>query len=115
MGSHSSDGHSGEAHDCQSCKDAYDDAISGIDRGDAAYKGSSSCFIATAVYGDVMAPEVVSLRQFRDDVLKKYWLGRLFISVYYATSPPVATWLKSKPKLAKFVRVQLDKIVNLIK
>jgi hypothetical protein len=74
----------------------------------------SSCFIATAVYGDVMAPEVVLLRNFRDEVLKKHWLGEKFVGFYYKVSPPIAEWLKTKPTLAKFVRVPLDYFVRLI-
>lgn len=75
----------------------------------------SKCFIAAAVYGDIMAPEVVSLRKFRDEVLKKYSLGRIFISTYYASSPPVAHWLKTKPRLSRVVRIILNKFVQWIK
>jgi ankyrin repeat protein len=40
------------------------------------------CFIATAVYGSPMAKEVNLLRCFRDKILLKTFLGRLFISIY---------------------------------
>jgi len=33
------------------------------------------CFIATAVYGTSMAPDVEALREFRDKVLKRLVLG----------------------------------------
>ena len=45
------------------------------------------CYVATAVYGSYDCPEVWTLRRFRDYTLDKTWYGRLFIKVYYATSP----------------------------
>jgi hypothetical protein len=81
-----------------------------VDRGPD-HVSKSGCFIATAVYGEVMAPEVVTLRKFRDNTLKRYWIGRKFISIYYAMSPPVAVWLKTKPKLSQVVRSLLDRLI----
>lgn len=51
------------------------------------------CFIATAAEGTIDHPHVVELRAFRDATLRSSWPGRLFIRVYYATSPPVARWI----------------------
>ena len=42
------------------------------------------CFIATEVYGDINAPEVKTLRKFRDDSLSKNYFGRKFINFYYS-------------------------------
>ncbi len=50
----------------------------------------SGCFIATAVYGDVFAPEVICLRQYRDAVLSVTKIGRAFIEIYYILSPSFA-------------------------
>lgn len=50
----------------------------------------SGCFIATAAYGSPLAPEVEVLRKFRDEVLRRSILGRLFIRIYSVLSPPVA-------------------------
>ncbi|NJK70297.1 MAG: hypothetical protein HC941_30720 [Microcoleus sp. SU_5_3] len=72
---------------------------------------SCDCFIATAVYGSYDAPQVVSLRRFRDEKLMSYSIGRLFITVYYQLSPPVAKWLKNSPHFAKPIRQILDKLV----
>ena len=47
----------------------------------------SRCFVATAVYGNVDHPDVLLLREFRDEVLLPSALGRAFISFYYSTSP----------------------------
>lgn len=48
---------------------------------------TSSCYIATAVYGSYDCPEVWTLRRFRDFTLDETWYGRLFIKFYYAISP----------------------------
>lgn len=42
------------------------------------------CFIATEVYGDVNAPEVQKLREYRDEVLMNSWLGRNLVNFYYS-------------------------------
>jgi hypothetical protein len=56
----------------------------------AKQKASSGCFIATAACGDQFAPEVIALSSFRDDVLLETFLGRGFVRLYYAISPPLA-------------------------
>lgn len=52
--------------------------------------GCSPCFIATAVMGDQDHPYVNILRSFRDMVLNKSLIGKLFITIYYLISPPFA-------------------------
>lgn len=60
------------------------------------YGGSrSDCFIATAAIGTSNHEDVASLRRFRDDVLLESRLGRLFVWLYYSTSPPIARWIAS--------------------
>lgn len=51
------------------------------------------CFIATATYGNYDHPFVRILRNFRDDTLAHFGLGRDFIAWYYATSPPLAAFI----------------------
>jgi hypothetical protein len=58
---------------------------------DAACAG---CFIATACYGSELAPEVDTLRRFRDRRLMTKRTGRAFVRAYYLSSPPVARWLE---------------------
>jgi hypothetical protein len=53
-------------------------------------KKSGGCFVATAACGDPLAPEVITLSAFRDEVLLRSRNGRLFVRVYYTLSPPVA-------------------------
>lgn len=50
-------------------------------------------FIATAAEGSKSHPHVERLRDFRDVTLRGSRLGRLFIRLYYTTSPPVAQWI----------------------
>ena len=71
----------------------------------------SGCFIATAVYGDYCAPEVMVLRGFRDSTLQNSLLGRLFIKCYYAVSPPIAEWLKGHRNIGNLIRKLLNVFV----
>jgi len=69
------------------------------------------CFIATAAYGTPMAEEVEALRRFRDNVLMKTVAGKEFIKLYYATSPPIADLIRSKPLLRALVRTGLEPLI----
>lgn len=51
------------------------------------------CFIASAIYDSPLAPEVQTLRKFRNKILKSNMLGRFFIKQYYTFSPNIAHWL----------------------
>ena len=48
------------------------------------------CFVATAVYGGEDHFNLIVLRSFRDNFLKKYNFGRRFISIYYKHGPKIA-------------------------
>lgn len=48
------------------------------------------CFIATACYGDYDSPEVIVLRNYRDNILLQSNGGKLFVNAYYKTSPFIA-------------------------
>lgn len=65
---------------------------------------NSGCFIATACYGFADCPEVRTLRDFRDQVLLSSPFGRVLTRLYYLISPPVARWLKTRPKLSLLIR-----------
>jgi DNA polymerase III epsilon subunit family exonuclease len=75
---------------------------------------AEGCYIATAVYGSYEAPEVLVLRRFRDTVLKRYSLGKMFISFYYLASPSIAQRLKNKKRINGAVRWILDEFVKVI-
>jgi len=99
-------GGSGGGADCGDYPDCGD---FGGDCGEC--EPNCDCFIATAVYGSYDAPQVVSLRRFRDEKLMSYSIGRLFIAAYYQLSPPLAQWLKNSPHFAKAVSKIIDKLV----
>lgn len=75
------------------------------------HKSSEGCYIATAVYGGYDKPEVMVLRKYRDEVLKRTVFGRAFIKTYYFISPGLATRLKNKSWMNGIVRKLLDKII----
>ncbi len=73
---------------------------------------NEGCYIATAVYGGYDQPQVLVLRKFRDEVLKKNFFGRIFIKIYYAFSPNMAIKLKDHTYINKKVKNILDKLVE---
>ncbi|MBC9927405.1 CFI-box-CTERM domain-containing protein [Leucobacter sp. cx-169] len=72
------------------------------------------CYIATAVYGSYEAPEVLSLRAFRDQHLLTNASGRLLVRIYYCISPSLASLLHNRSALNKAARRFLDGIVRRI-
>jgi len=62
------------------------------------------CFIATAACGSALEPEVMTLRTFRDLVLRQWAIGRAFIRIYEAMAPPVADWIAPRPSARRFIR-----------
>jgi hypothetical protein len=77
--------------------------------------GSSGCYIATMAYGDYDHPQVLILRQFRDEHLDKSIIGRWFIKTYYHISPTLVEKLKTKQKTNTLIRKTLNLLIKLIK
>jgi len=75
---------------------------------------SEGCYIATMVYGSYHHPNVLVLRRFRDEILKKSQFGRGFIKFYYFTSPKLVVYLKSMTKTNIMIKNGLDYFVNYI-
>jgi hypothetical protein len=71
---------------------------------DKKLKDRGKCFIATAACGANDAPDVLTLRQFRNEVLQLSLPGQLFTQLYYKLSPPLAKTIEHHPTLARVVR-----------
>lgn len=70
-------------------------------------KQMSSCFIATACYGEYDAMEVRLLRHFRDNTLMKSARGQRMVALYNRASPPFAQWLELHPNVAAVIRTMV--------
>jgi hypothetical protein len=73
--------------------------------------GGGGCFIATAAYGSMLEPHVVTLREFRDKVLLKNQIGKAFVSLYYQYSPPIAHFISKHDTIRMLVRWGLFPVV----
>ena len=71
----------------------------------------SSCYIATMVYGDPLAPEVIMLKEFRDETLMVNWWGRIFVKAYYGISPHFVRVFKDNKAVTVFFRKSLDRLI----
>ncbi len=74
----------------------------------------SGCFIATAVYGSSLAPQVRLFRQFRDRFLNRRGWGRTVVRGYYKISPPIARCIGRAAWLRAAARALLDALARRI-
>ena len=81
-------------------------------RMNAGGQNNEGCYIATCVYGSYDCPQVLVLRQFRDNVLKQRYLGRAFIKVYYALSPKLVKTFGQTQPFQRFFRRVLDRLIK---
>lgn len=71
---------------------------------DVVEKKKKGCYIATCIYNSYDCPQVWLLRRYRDYYLENRWWGRLFVRIYYLTSPMVVkifgkmSWFRSTVK-----------------
>ena len=75
---------------------------------------SSGCYVATMVYGDYDAPEVMVLRKFRDETLSRSAAGRAFIRWYYSWSPGFVKKYNHLNWLHRSIRFVLDRFVKML-
>ena len=85
-----------------------------LSKKDASAGSSGGCYVATAVYGSYDAPQVRSLRRFRDEELATSAIGRAFVRLYYKVSPPMAEYLAGATRLNRLIRRALDVVVRRI-
>ncbi len=74
-------------------------------------ESKGKCFIATSAFGSYYASEVIELRFFRDQVLRKNYWGRNFIFYYYKFSPQLVYFLNQFPILKPIVRQVLKAFI----
>lgn len=79
-----------------------------------ANKERPRCFIATAAFNDGYCWEVTELRSFRDLTLKKFSLGRAFVTLYYRASPGIARFLDRHESLKPSIRAILRLLIKCV-
>ena len=78
-------------------------------------KRSSGCYIATMAYGSYEHPQVLFLRDFRDQKLSRSILGRAFIKYYYVVSPYIVALLKNNHRINHLIRSTLNIFIKGLK
>jgi len=70
----------------------------------------ATCAIATAAYGSSLAPELNTLRHFRDN-----YLPLSITEFYYKTSPPIASFVSAHSNFRKLIRAFLTFFIKMLK
>lgn len=76
-------------------------------------KESAACFVVTATLGDSNHPDVVFLRRFRDQYMRRSRKGRAFIACYYRIGPIAAAVIERSSVLKRVAfRLVVQPAVN---
>jgi len=75
-------------------------------------QSNSGCFIATMAYGDYNHPQVLVLREFRDNYLLKTIAGEMLVNFYYWLSPKIVSRFGDNKSFKKRIRNLLDKGID---
>ena len=78
-------------------------------------KATDGCYIATMAYGSYEHPQVLELRKFRDEILRKTIAGRLFIKTYYFISPKLVEILRNKKTINNLIRKGLNQFIKTLR
>ncbi len=74
--------------------------------------GSGGCYIATMAYGSYEHPQVLELREFRDETLSKSIAGRNLIRIYYWLSPKLVKFLGGNRLINSLIRKLLNQVIK---
>jgi hypothetical protein len=85
---------------CQSCQ-----TQNPVNENTVYLKKKKGCFIATAAYGSLCAPELIDFYRFRDEVLSKSNSGSRIVELYYIVAPPIASLVSKSEALKSATRV----------
>jgi hypothetical protein len=78
-------------------------------------ESDGNCFIATACYKSKYSDEVLLFKRFRNEYLMNYFIGRMFVKVYYFTSPLMLSVFGHNELILKFIKKILDRIYDNLK
>jgi hypothetical protein len=76
--------------------------------------GKQFCIVASWAFGSETSPEVMRLRRFRDESLRKSRLGRRFTLAYYRQGHRAADWLAKMPGARSASRRALSAFVSIL-
>jgi DNA-directed RNA polymerase subunit RPC12/RpoP len=79
-----------------------------------AKKKKEECFVVTATVGNANDPIVCNMRQFRNEILIRKRLGRVFINWYYKYGPLMAERIKESFFLKKLCYILILIPIHLI-
>jgi tetratricopeptide (TPR) repeat protein len=103
-------------YECPHCLQNFEYSSSGYTKySSPPVGGNDGCFIATATFGSGHSNEVKFLRAFRDNHLMAVPFGRIFVTMYYYLSPPIAKLIKRYSFLKKLSMNILLRIIQIIK
>lgn len=111
----SSDGSTAGSNNSSDGSQGSSDGSKGSSDGSSSSSDGSGCYVATMVYGSYDAPNVLTLRKFRDRFLDKYNWGRNFIKWYYKNSPGFVERNKNNRFINCVIRLLLNVFVITIK
>jgi Tol biopolymer transport system component len=78
----------------------------------------SGCIIVTATYGSGMAPEVIYMRQVRDEMIASNQVGVILVSgwnnFYYSWAPPIAYLIATHEELQQISQVFILPLIGVI-